>query len=47
MRRVRLSKTFFEQLHVLLEQGYPKFGGRVVIETRDRVFRLIEQHLAA
>jgi mRNA-degrading endonuclease RelE of RelBE toxin-antitoxin system len=46
MRRVRLSKTFFQQLHTLLEQGYPKFGERVVLEKRDLVFRLIEQHLA-
>jgi mRNA-degrading endonuclease RelE of RelBE toxin-antitoxin system len=45
MRRVPLSKTFFQQLHVLLEQGYPKFGERVVLEKRDLVFHLIEQHL--
>ena len=45
MRRVRLSKTFFQQLHILLEQGYPMFGERVVLEKRNRVFRLIEQHL--
>ena len=46
MRRVRLSRTFFDQLHQLLKQGYPKFGERVVLEKRDRIFRLIEQHLA-
>ena len=45
MRQVRLSRTFFDQLHILLEQGYPKFGERVVLEKRERVFRLIENHL--
>jgi len=47
MRQVRHSRTFFQQLHLLLEQGYPKFGERVVLEKRNLVFRLIEQHLAA
>ena len=42
---MRLSKTFFQQLHILLEPCYPKFGERVVLEKRNRVFRLIEQHL--
>ena len=46
MRQVRLSKTFILQLHVLLEQGYPRFGAAVVEEKRSRVYDLIEHHLA-
>ena len=46
MRRVRLSKTFLDQLDILLEQGFPRFGAAVVTEKRDRVFRLITSHLA-
>ncbi len=46
MRRVRVSRTFFDQLHTLLEQGYPRFGERIVLEKRERVFHLIENHLA-
>ena len=47
MRRVRLSKTFLDQLDTLLEQGYPRFGARVVLEKRDRVFSVIANHLTA
>ncbi len=47
MRTIRLSQTFFIQLHTLLEQGYTRFGERVVLEKRDRVFRLIESHLVS
>ena len=46
MRRVRLSKTFLDQLDTLLEQGFPRFGATVVTEKRDRVFHLITNHLA-
>lgn len=46
MRRVRLSRTFLDQLHTLLEQGYPRFGQPVVLDKRERVFKLIENHLA-
>lgn len=46
MRRIRLTRTFFAQLHDLLEQGYPRFGERVVVEKRELVFELIERHLA-
>ena len=46
MRDVRLSRTFFEQLHTLLEQGYPRFGAAVVAEKRNRVFAFIESYLA-
>ena len=41
MRQVRLSRTFLAQLDVLLEQGYPRFGERVVTEKRDIVFDTI------
>ena len=46
MRRVRLSKTFLDQLDTLLEQGFPRFGATVVTEKRDRVLHLITNHLA-
>ena len=46
MRRVRLSNTFLDQLDTLLEQGYPRFGERVVREKRDRVFSTIADHIA-
>ncbi len=46
MRRVRLSKSFLDQLDMLLAQGYPQFGDRVVREKRDRVFDMIENHIA-
>ena len=46
MRRVRLSKTFLDQLDTLLEQGFPRFGATVVTQKRDLVFNLITNHLA-
>ena len=46
MRLVRLSKTFQTQFDNLLEQGFPRFGERVVRDKRDLVYRVIEQHLA-
>ena len=46
MRRVRLSKTFLDQLDTLLEQGFPRFGATVVTVKRDRVLHLITNHLA-
>ena len=45
MRRARVSKTFLDQLHVLLEQGFPRFGAAVGAEKRNRVFDVIERHL--
>ena len=46
MRRVRLSKTFLDQLDILLEQGYPRFGERVIVEKRNRVFDVINDHIS-
>lgn len=46
MRRVRVSRTFVDQLNALLEQGFPRFGARVVTEKRERVFGFITGHLA-
>ncbi len=46
MRRVRISRSFSDQLDRLLEQGFPKFGARIVIEKRNRVLGTINQHLA-
>ena len=46
MRRVRVSKTFLAQLNALIEQGFPRFGARVVTEKRERVFDVITNHLA-
>ena len=46
MRRVRISKTFTQQLHALMAQGLPVFGERVVMQKRDLVYDLIEHHLA-
>lgn len=45
MRRSRVSKTFLDQLNTLLEQGYPRFGQRVVTAKRQRVFDLISHRL--
>ena len=45
MRRVRLSQTFRDQLDQLIEQGFPRFGARVVTEKRERVLDLITDHL--
>lgn len=47
MRRVRLSRTFRDQLDELIEQGFPRFGTRVVTEKRERLLDLIHNHLAA
>jgi mRNA-degrading endonuclease RelE of RelBE toxin-antitoxin system len=46
MRTVAYSKTFTDQLHVLLRQGYWKFGARVVSEKRTIVYDTIDDHLA-
>lgn len=46
MRRVRLSKTFLAQFDILLEQGFPLFGERVVRDKRDIVYDLIANFLA-
>ena len=46
MRRVRLSKTFQAQFDTLLEQGFPRFGERVVRQKRELVYRLIDKFLA-
>jgi plasmid stabilization system protein ParE len=45
MRRIRLSKTYDDELEALLEQGIPGFGVRVVRASRNRVERAIEQTL--
>ena len=42
MRRVRLSKTYDDELEVLLAQGLPRFGVRVVRRSRDTIERTIE-----
>jgi hypothetical protein len=46
MRTVVYSKTFIDQLHALLQQGYWKFGARVVLEKRTIVYDTIDDHLA-
>lgn len=46
MRRIRVSKTFTDQLHALLAQGLPLFGEQVVAEKRTLVYDVIEHHLA-
>lgn len=46
MRRVHYSATFVKQLNMLLAQGEPKFGIRIVDEKRERVFDTIDHHLA-
>jgi hypothetical protein len=46
MRRVRISKTFIAQLNELVEQGFPRFGTRVVTEKRELVFKTITDYLA-
>ena len=46
MRRIRLSRTFRDQLDALIAQGYPRFGERVVTEKRDLVLHTITEHLA-
>ena len=45
MRRVRLSKTYDDELEVLLGQGLSGFGVKVVRKPRDRVEWAIEQTL--
>ncbi len=45
MRRVRLSKTYDDELEVLLGQGLSGFGVKVVRKSRDRVEWAIEQTL--
>ena len=47
MRRVRYSTTFLEQLDMLLAQGEPKFGPRVIDEKRQLVYDTIDNRLAA
>lgn len=46
-RRVRVSKTYQDELEKLLEQGIPRFGLEVVGEKRDRVNHTIEHYLAS
>jgi plasmid stabilization system protein ParE len=46
MRTVVFSVTARDQLRNLLAQGIPKFGLRVVAEKRDRVYAVIDNHLA-
>jgi len=46
MRRVRVSKTFVNQLNALLGHGFPRFGARVITDKRERVFDVINNRLA-
>jgi hypothetical protein len=41
MRVVRYSRTFYEELATLLEQGVARFGVRVVGQKRDQVLKTI------
>ncbi len=43
---MRYSHSFFEEFATLLEQGVASFGPAVVAEKRDRVLRMITEHLA-
>jgi plasmid stabilization system protein ParE len=45
-RSVVFSVTARDQLRDLLTQGISKFGPRVVAEKRDRVYAVIDNHLA-
>ena len=45
MRTVKLSRSFYNELSALLQQGFPKFGALVVSEKRALVFDKIENHL--
>jgi plasmid stabilization system protein ParE len=46
MRRVRLSRTFNEQLADLLDQGEQLFGERIANEKRAILFSLLRNQLA-
>jgi plasmid stabilization system protein ParE len=46
MRSVRLSKTYDDEFEVLLAQGLPRFGVRVIRAKRDLVERCIQDVLA-
>jgi mRNA-degrading endonuclease RelE of RelBE toxin-antitoxin system len=46
MRTILYSKSFTDQLHVLLQQGYWKFGARVISEKQIIVYDTIDDHLA-
>ena len=46
MRRVRRSRTAINGLQILLAQGLPKFGFRVIAEKQQIVDRVIDTHLA-
>ena len=46
MRDIRYSRTFYDDLATLLEQGIDRFGGKVVAEKRDLVFTTIATFLA-
>ncbi len=45
MRSIRYSRSFFEELATLLEQGVDRFGTRVVSEKRARVLDAVTRHL--
>ena len=45
MRTVKLSRSFYDELNNLLQQGLPKFGGQIVAEKRALVIATIETHL--
>lgn len=45
MRDIRYSRSFYEELAVLLEQGIDRFGVRVVAQKRDAVFKSVSDFL--
>jgi hypothetical protein len=45
MRGIRYSRTFYEELAELLEQGIDRFGAAVVAQKRDAVFAAIRNYL--
>ena len=45
MRTVKISRSFYDELSHLLQQGLPKFGALVVAEKRALVIATIENHL--
>lgn len=45
MRTVKTSLTFYEDLEMLLGQGLPRYGKRVLDQKRILIFRAIEDHI--
>ncbi len=46
MRNIRYSRTFYNELAELLEQGIDRFGAKVVAEKRAKVLHTIRDFLA-